>query len=50
MSDDNLIDFAAERGKRAHDLNDKRLVELRHAFEKALPMNMRKKSKKPKKR
>lgn len=50
MSDDNLIDFAAERGKRVHDLHDKRLVELRRAFEQALPMSVRKPAKKPRKR
>jgi hypothetical protein len=38
MSDDGkLIDFAAERGKRIHDLRDKKLDELRAAFELALP-------------
>jgi len=48
--DDNLLDFAAERARRQHDLNDKRLAELRRAFEKAMPMTGKKKSrKKPKK-
>lgn len=54
MSDvDNLIDFAAERGKRIHDLHDKRLEEMRKAFEQVLPLPKpaRKKSRsKPKKR
>ncbi|WP_167335516.1 hypothetical protein [Pseudomonas rhizosphaerae] len=51
--DDNLIDFASERGKRIHDLKDKRLDEMRQAFEQALPLSpakARKKAKKPKKR
>lgn len=51
--DDNLIDFASERGKRIHDLKDKRLNEMRQAFEQALPLDpakFRKKTKKPKKR
>ena len=51
--DDNLIDFASERGKRIHDLKDKRLNEMRQAFEQALPLDpakSRKKTKKPKKR
>jgi hypothetical protein len=51
--DDNLIDFASERGKRIHDLKDKRLNEMRQAFEQALPLSpakARKKAKKPKKR
>lgn len=53
MSDDhNLIDFSAERAKRVHDLNDKRLLEVRQAFEQAMPLSAaRKKSKKkPKKK
>lgn len=32
-----LIDLASERGKRIHDLHDKRLEEMRRAFEQALP-------------
>ncbi|MFF7710611.1 hypothetical protein [Pseudomonas sp. NPDC007930] len=49
--DDNLIDFSSERAKRVHDLNDKRLNDLRQAFEQALPLPGRKKKKpKPKKR
>ena len=51
MSQDNLIDFNAERGKRIHDLNDKRLDDMRQAFEQALPLGKpKKKGKKPKKR
>ena len=53
MSDDKLIDFAAERSKRIHDLNDKRLNEMRQVFEQVLPLAkpVKKKSKtKPKKR
>lgn len=51
-NDDKLIDFAAERGKRIHDLNDKRLEEMRQVFEQVLPLaKAKKKSKgKPKKR
>ncbi|WP_197020047.1 hypothetical protein [Zestomonas thermotolerans] len=37
-SDDKLIDFSAERGKRIHDLHEKRLNEMRQAFERALSM------------
>ncbi|MCF7203270.1 hypothetical protein [Pseudomonas oligotrophica] len=50
--DDNLIDFGAERSRRIHDLNDRRLDDMRKAFEQALPLgNGRKKAKKkPKKR
>jgi len=36
--DENLIDFAAERDKRVHDLKDKRLNQVRGAFERALPL------------
>lgn len=52
MADDKLIDFAAERGKRIHDVHEKRLQEMRQAFEEALPLPMvKKKAKsKPKKR
>ncbi len=50
--DDKLIDLNAERAKRVHDLNDKRLNEVRQAFEHAMPLGKgKKKSKnKPKKR
>lgn len=49
--DDKLIDLGAERAKRVHDLNDKRLIEVRNAFEQALPMKGKKKPKnQPKKR
>ncbi|WP_162987984.1 hypothetical protein [Stutzerimonas urumqiensis] len=50
MSDDKLIDFAAERSKRIHDLNDRRLADLRQAFEQALPLKPGKKRKPKKKR
>ena len=51
MSDDKLIDFTAERGKRIHDLHDKKLNEMRQAFEQALPLPKGKKAKsKPKKK
>ncbi|WP_296219920.1 hypothetical protein [Pseudomonas sp. UBA2684] len=51
-NDDNLIDFTAERGKRIHDVHDKKLDDMRQAFEQALPLaQAKKKSKtKPKKR
>ena len=50
--DDKLIDLNAERAKRVHDLNDKRLNELRQAFEQAKPLGKpeKKSKKKPKKR
>jgi hypothetical protein len=52
MSEDGkLIDLGAERAKRIHDLNDKRLNEVRSAFEQAMPLARKKKPKsKPKKR
>ena len=53
MSQDNkLVDLGAERAKRVHDLNEKRLIEVRNAFEQAMPLaNAKKKpKKKPKKR
>ncbi|KAA0945109.1 MULTISPECIES: hypothetical protein [unclassified Pseudomonas] len=54
--DDKLIDLNAERAKRVHDLNDKRLNEVRQAFEQAMPMLLgkakpkKKQKNKPKKR
>jgi hypothetical protein len=53
MSDDEkLVDLSVERAKRVHDLNDKRLNDVRQAFEQAMPLaKAKKKSKnKPKKR
>lgn len=50
MSDEKLIDFTAERGKRIHDLHDKKLVEMRQAFEQALPLPKGKSKSKPKKK
>lgn len=52
MSDDKLIDFAAECDKRIHDLHDKRLNEMRDAFAQVLPLGKSKKTSKhkPKKR
>ncbi|NWN46506.1 hypothetical protein HT121_02035 [Pseudomonas sp. MAFF 301514] len=41
--DDKLIDLNAERAKRVHDLNDKRLNEVRQAFEQAMPLGKVKK-------
>ncbi|MDH1541560.1 hypothetical protein [Stutzerimonas stutzeri] len=48
-SDENLIDFSAERARRIHDLNDKRLEEMRKTFEQVLPLGKPKKKKKGKK-
>ncbi|WP_242204695.1 MULTISPECIES: hypothetical protein [unclassified Pseudomonas] len=50
--DDKLIDLSTERAKRVHDIKEKRLNEVRQAFEQAMPLGKtRKKSKnKPKKR
>ncbi|MFJ2320133.1 MULTISPECIES: hypothetical protein [unclassified Pseudomonas] len=50
--DDTLIDLNAERAKRVHDIKEKRLNEVRNAFEQAMPLGKaKKKSKnKPKKR
>ncbi|SER30495.1 hypothetical protein SAMN03159444_03778 [Pseudomonas sp. NFACC02] len=53
MSDDEkLVDLSVERAKRVHDLNDKRLNEVRQAFEQAMPLGKGKKKtkSKPKKR
>ncbi|GIZ11157.1 hypothetical protein [Pseudomonas sp. NCCP-436] len=51
-NDDKLIDFAAERDKRIHDLHDRRLDAMRQVFEQVLPLGKsRKKAKgKPKKK
>jgi hypothetical protein len=46
--DDKLIDFAAERDKRIHDLRDKKLNEMRDAFEQAMPLGKGKKKSKSK--
>jgi hypothetical protein len=50
--DDKLIDLNSERAKRVHDLNEKRLNEVRQAFEQAMPLGKAKKKpkNKPKKR
>ncbi|QVM97928.1 hypothetical protein JYG36_07000 [Pseudomonas sp. SORT22] len=51
--ENNLIDLGAERARRVHDLNEKRLNEVRQAFEQAMPLAKAKKKKpkgKPKKR
>jgi hypothetical protein len=53
MSDETLIDFAAERERRIHDLHEKRLQDMRQLFEQALPLSAKKKTRsrgKPKKR
>ncbi len=53
MSNDvKLIDFAAERDKRIHELHDRKLEDMRNAFEQALPLPKGKKKpkSKPKKR
>ena len=49
-SDVKLIDFGAERDKRIHDLNDKRLAEMRQAFEQVLPLGKGKPAGKTKKK
>ena len=51
-SDEKLIDFSAEREKCIHDIKEKRLVEMRQAFEQVLPLSKPKKKPKtkPKKR
>ncbi len=51
-NDDKLIDFGTERDKRIHELHDKRLNDMRQAFEQALPLGSSKKKSrsKPKKR
>lgn len=46
--DDKLIDFAAERDKRIHDLHDKKLNDMRDAFAQAFPMPKAKKKPKGK--
>ena len=50
--DTNLVDLGAERAKRVHDLKEKRLNEVRKAFEQAMPLAKaaKKSKKKPKKR
>ena len=52
--EDKLIDLSAERAKRVHDLNEKRLNEVRQAFEQAMPLGKpgkkAKNKNKPKKR
>ena len=51
-NDENLIDFGAERDKRIHDLHERRLNDMRKAFEQAMPLakGKKKSAKKPKKR
>lgn len=51
-NDDKLIDLSAERDKRIHDVHEKRLQDVRKAFEQALPLGKmpRKGKSKPKKR
>ena len=50
--DEKLIDLGTERAKRVHDLNEKRLNEVRKAFEQAMPLGktQKKPKKKPKKK
>ncbi len=48
MNDDNVIDLTRERDKRVHDLNEKRLNEVREAFAQALPLGKAKKKPKNK--
>jgi hypothetical protein len=50
-NEEKLIDFSAEREKRIHDIKEKRLAEMRQAFEQVLPLaNPKKPKNKPKKR
>ncbi len=42
-TDEKLIDFSAERARRIHDLNDKRLEDMRRTFEQVLPLGKTKK-------
>ncbi|MBA1241031.1 hypothetical protein G7015_21625 [Pseudomonas kunmingensis] len=42
-TDEKLIDFSAERARRIHDLNDKRLEDMRKTFEQVLPLGKMKK-------
>jgi len=52
VSQNNHNNFDAERARRVHDIKEKRLNEMRDAFEQALPLNAAKKKakRKPKKR
>ena len=52
MAAETPIDFVAERERRIHDLHEKRLQDMRQAFEQALPLaaNKRKAKGKSKKR
>ena len=50
MSDDGPIDLAAERSKRIHELNDRRLEAMRQAFAAVLPLPGAKKKSAQKKR
>lgn len=53
MAADTPIDFVAERERRIHDLHEKRLQDVRQAFEQALPLTAGKQRRgkgKPKKR
>ena len=49
---ENIVDLSAERTRRVHDLNEKRLQEVRSAFSNALPLTtvVTKQKKKPKKK
>ena len=47
-SEEKLIDLSAEREKRVHDIKEKRLAEMRQAFEQALPLSKPKKKSKGK--
>ncbi|MDY7217975.1 hypothetical protein TOI97_00030 [Denitrificimonas sp. JX-1] len=38
-AEENIVDFVVERTRRVHDLNEKRLQEVRSAFVKALPLS-----------
>ncbi len=38
MGTDDVIDLATERDRRIHDFRERRLQEVRRAFERALPL------------
>ncbi|MDF5939188.1 cytochrome c oxidase subunit CcoM [Pseudomonas aeruginosa] len=48
--DDKVIDLSAERDKRIHDVHEKRLQEVRKAFEQVLPLASRGRSRKASRR
>lgn len=45
-----VIDLKKEQQKRVHDIHEKNLQKINHAFEKAFPLANKKKTKTPKKK